>query len=64
MVSVFCIRINLYKDNSLREAPALSGGMRKAALEWKYGLREVSDDPEPLINYLDVSAVILFVMYG
>ena len=64
MLSVFCIRINLYKDNSLREAPALSAGMRKAALEWKYGLRGVSDDPEPLINYLDVSTVILFVMYG
>ena len=58
---VFCVRINLYKDNSLREAPALSGGMRKATLEWKYVLRGVSDDPEPLINYLDVSTVTGFV---
>ena len=54
----------MYKDNSLRKGPALSGGMRKAALEWKYGLRDVSDDPEPLINYLDVSTVILFVKNG
>ena len=36
----------------------LSGGMRKSALEWKYGVRGVSDDPEPLINYLDVSTII------
>ena len=64
MLCVFCIRIDLYKDNSLREAPALSGGMRKAALEWKYGLRGVSDDPEPLISYLDVSTVTLFVKNG
>ena len=35
--------------------PALSGGLRKAALEWKYGMGRVSDDPVPLINYLDVS---------
>jgi len=40
----------------------LSGGLRKAALEAKYGRKGVSDDPEPLINYLDVSAAILFVI--
>ena len=37
--------------------------MRKAALEWKYGLKDVSDDPVPLINYMDVRMIIatLFV---
>ena len=45
----------MHKRDPFREVPAISGGMRKAALEWKYGLRKVGDDPEPLINYLDVS---------
>jgi len=54
---VLLLRVKLYKDGAIREMPALSGGLRKAALEWKYGLGRVSDDPEPLINYLDVSIV-------
>ena len=49
----------MHKRDAFRQTPAISGGMRKAALEWKYGLREVGDDPEPLINYLDVSIQIL-----
>lgn len=57
---VFVFRVNLYKDVSAREG-SLSHGERKAALEWKYGLRDVSDDPEPLINYLDVSKIVLLV---
>ena len=47
--------IKLFKDES-RTIPPLSGGLRKAALERKYG-GGVSDDPEPLINYLDVSTM-------
>ena len=56
---VFAGRIKLHKRDAFRQTPAISGGMRKDALEWKYGLREVGDDPEPLINYLDVSIQIL-----
>jgi len=51
----------LFKDES-RIIPALSGGLRKAALERKYG--GVSDDPEPLINYLDVSFLLYIIMNG
>ena len=48
------VRVKLYKKDA-SVLPALSGGLRKAALERKYGMGRVSDDPEPLINYLDVS---------
>ncbi|XP_065910090.1 lysosomal aspartic protease-like [Dysidea avara] len=53
LLVVYCDALNsikLFKDES-RIIPALSGGLRKAALERKYG--GVSDDPEPLVNYLD-----------
>ena len=50
--------IKLFKDES-RIIAALSGGLRKAALERKYG--GVSDDPEPLVNYLDVSTLLCLI---
>ena len=43
---------------------APSGGLRKAALEQKYGLGHVSDDPEPLINYLDVSQCCVCILHA
>ena len=49
--------IRLFKDESII-IPALSGGQRRAVLEWKYGMKGVSDDPEPLVNYLDVRTVL------
>lgn len=51
-------RVDLYRNDFIREAPMLSGGVRKAALEHKYGVSRVSEDPEPLVNYLDVSTVL------
>ena len=55
----YSVRVKLYKNEG-----APSGGLRKAALERKYGLGRVSGDPEPLINYLDVSQCCVCILHA
>ena len=38
----------MQKDNFIKQVSAIGGDMHKTALEWKYGLKGISDYPELL----------------